>query len=85
MSILSHFSTQRLPDPFGPLSRTIPSSVIAGKHGILGHSFQNGRNNCLVYLQPSCNFSYTYVLVCACIIVENLLLLMIIFKIFTRN
>ena len=75
MSILSYFSTQCLPDSLGPMSRTIPSSVIAGKHGILRHSFQNGRNNCLVYLQPSCYFSYKYVLVCACIIVENLLLL----------
>ena len=71
MSILSYFSTQRLPDRLGPLSRTIPSSAIAGKHGILRHSFQNGRNNCLIYLQPSCNFSYTYMFVRARIIVEN--------------
>ena len=71
MSILSYFGTQRLPDRLSPLSRTITSSAIAGKRGILGHSFQKGRNNCLIYLQPSCNFSYMYVFVCACIIVEN--------------
>ena len=71
MSIFSYFSTQCLPDCLSPLSRTIPSSAIAGKRGILGHSFQNGRNNCLIYLQPSCNFLCTYMFVRACIIVEN--------------
>ena len=34
MSILSYFSTQCLPDCLGPLSRIIPSSGIAGKHGV---------------------------------------------------
>ena len=71
MSILSYFSTQRLPDRLDPLSRTTLSPAVAGKRGILGHSFQNGRNNRLIYLQPSCIFSYTYVFVRACIIVEN--------------
>ena len=77
MSILSYFSTQCPPDPFGPLSRTIPTSVIAGKHGILGHSFQNGRNNCHVtFGTRTCSFVHA---------LSWKALLIIIIKIFTRN